>query len=287
LRRAAAEQRFDELRKVEEQLTTAHLETFAPAERPQLPAPQVVHLKPLQRRHLRAARKGVWPWQRTSWRTATVRGLRAANEEALTEKQRRADDYASRQAELDTAWDLLCANDPEVVFTVVSQAFDDNEFPAAPINVDGNQLAIAVFLPAVDFIPDQKAHITPTGRPSAKKRTKTERNELYLATVCSHVLATVQEALAVAPGVDTVLALAAAKSGSSLEPVLMTRLERSELSEWAHTNADAVDVVMADTDSRVNLKGRTKELAPLDLSDDRDAVEVVEAIRAAMSTLTP
>lgn len=59
---------------------------------------------------------------------------------------------------------------------------------------------MVVVLEGIDALPERVPGLTPSGRPTLRKLTKTNRNELYLHWMASNVLATVREALAVARG---------------------------------------------------------------------------------------
>lgn len=54
----------------------------------------------------------------------------------------------------------LQANDQDMVMSVLSEAFDDNKAPAAPLGVDGDEVSLAVLVPADSAIPDKKPTTT-------------------------------------------------------------------------------------------------------------------------------
>ncbi|MDP9475847.1 MAG: hypothetical protein M3R38_09190 [Actinomycetota bacterium] len=102
-------------------------------------------------------------------------------------------------------------NDPRAVLAALEGAFEDNQAPAAPINCEGDEVTLMMLYESPDLVPDHKPDLTPSGKPTLRKRNKTERNELYAASLASNVLATAKEAFAVAPGTDRVIALVVRK----------------------------------------------------------------------------
>ena len=140
----------------------------------------------------------------------------------------------AEQAQLDEQWDLLQSNDPEVTITALEQAFADNEAPAAPIDCEGERTTVVMQFPSPEaIVPERKPARTPTGKPTLKKRTKTEINALYLQALGSNALATVKEALAVAPGTQVVQMLVIRhetdkKHAGELAAIYVGEFERSQ-----------------------------------------------------------
>ena len=110
------------------------------------------------------------------------------------------------QGELDQRWHALCANDPDVVLATLAEAFEDNEAPAAPVGVHGDEVAIVVLVPGLDVVPERMPQTTAAGNLSMPKLTKAKRADFYKLVVCGHLLATCRETFAVAPGVNSVRA---------------------------------------------------------------------------------
>jgi hypothetical protein len=69
------------------------------------------------------------------------------------------------------------------------------------------------------MVPEQKPAVTPGGKPTLRKRTKTDRNEVYTRALASTVLATAKEALAVAPGTDEARVLVIRNDVGAATPV--------------------------------------------------------------------
>ena len=86
---------------------------------------------------------------------AKERAARTADAELTEAGQRAAEQQAEVQGQLDRRWQRLCGNDPEVVLATLAEAFADNEAPAAPVAVDGAELALVVLAPPYDVIPER------------------------------------------------------------------------------------------------------------------------------------
>lgn len=130
------------------------------------------------------------------------------------------------QARLDSEWQRLTNNDPPTVLAALEAAFEDNQAPAAPINCEGAEVTLMMLYESPDLVPDRKLALTPSGKPTLHKRNKTERNELYAASLASNVLATAKEAFAVAPAISRVVTMVvrirrAATTGASHSIVLV------------------------------------------------------------------
>ncbi|WP_112275366.1 hypothetical protein [Lentzea terrae] len=173
-------------------------------------------------------------------------------------------------------------NDETVVLEVLSAAFEDNEAPAAPVGVDGSELTAVVLVPTVDIVPEKKPTTTATGNLSLKKLTKTERNNLHLMLVASHMLLTVREALAVAPGITAVRVAALQQSrvdsygAPQIDVLFGARFERGRLAAVRWDDAEANNIIH-DTATEVvaNLKRTTHELLPIDLATEPEIQDLL------------
>jgi hypothetical protein len=123
--------------------------------------------------------------------TGRIHAARAFEE--LREQQR------VLQSRSDAWWHSLLAGEPTVLHPVLTAAFADNAAPVSVLDARGDTAVLAVLLPGTDVLPDKKPHVTPTGKPSVRKWTKSELNEAYADLLGAHALATIREAWAVAP----------------------------------------------------------------------------------------
>ncbi|MEU0886169.1 DUF4236 domain-containing protein [Lentzea sp. NPDC005914] len=275
LAQAAKAEFAEQLRTALLSILNLHRQDFPPATRPIAPAPTPVAADEVRRKHQKHALAGIGLFQRTARREAKARAEAAAAAEIQELSARRSAEQAQHQSDLDQWWEALQANDETVVLEVLSAAFEDNEAPAAPVGVDGSELTAVVLVPTVDIVPEKKPTTTAAGNLSLKKLTKTERNNLHLMLVASHMLLTVREVLAVAPGLTAVRVVALQQSrvdayGTPQIDVLFgARFERDRLAAVRWDDAEANNIIHdTATEVVVDLKRTTHELQPIDLSTE-------------------
>lgn len=204
------------------------------------------------------------------------------------ERARRTAERDAEQGELDREWERLQQNEPEVTLAVLEQAFADNEAPAAAIDCEGKRTTVVMeFLAPEAIVPERKPARTPTGKRTLKKRTKTEVNELYLRALGSNVLATVKEALAVAPGTDVVQMLVVRREtgkthAGELTAIYVGEFTRAEY-EAASGGRDPARALDLAGESVLNLKGRAAAVAPIDLSERAGLRDVLEQVASGLA----
>jgi HEAT repeat protein len=200
----------------------------------------------------------------------------------------RQEERQHAQAELDAGWQRLTTNDPETILDTLEDAFADNEAPAAAINCSGSRVAVAMKFGHPGSLPDRKPAVTPAGRPTLHKRTKTEGNQLYLASLGSNLLATVRETLAVCPGIDEVdIMVVRQEASSSKTPMALAAIyagtfKRDHFADRTWSGIDPTSTLVGRHDALVCFKGRTDEVVPLDLSDEPELQQVLEQIGGAL-----
>lgn len=189
------------------------------------------------------------------------------------------------QEMLDERWKELLANQSDVVLATLAEAFEENETHAAALSVDRDEASIAVFVPSSDVIPERIPSTTAAGNLSLKKMTQSQSAVFYTGALCGHVLATVREVLAVAPGLSSVRIAAVRTSiadvygQSHLECLTTATFSRATLKgvDWDHAEALAIFDQCA-TDVSMNMRGRDKHLEPINLKDEPDIAKLIAAI---------
>jgi len=201
------------------------------------------------------------------------------------EKQRREAEHSAEQARLDDEWDRLCRNDPELTLAALEQAFADNEAPAAPIDCAGKRATVMMEFQSPDaIIPERKPARTPTGKPTLKKRTKTEINHLYLKALGSNVLATVKEAFAVAPGTQVVQMLVVRREADGeLAALYIGEFDRAQY-EGASGSCEPAKALTQAPQSELKLKGKAEQVVPIDLADRDDLRAVLDQVTDGLRT---
>lgn len=273
---------------MEQALISLHHEDFPPARRAGLPLPPPVDASLIEQAMLAKHLVGVGALQRARRRQIKEWASGAAKSEAARQNQVHLAGHAEQQARLDGFWNALVAHEPGAVIAQLELAFEDNQSPAACVDVGADSARYATVLVMFgppQMVPDQKPALTPAGRPTLKKRTKTERNTLYTAALGSSVLATVKEGFAVAPSVEEIRILVVCKNPQALTPstylsaIYAARFRREPLQRWTWPRVDPTEALLAASDAMLQRKGATQEIMPLDLSDEPDLAAVVERLR--------
>jgi hypothetical protein len=208
--------------------------------------------------------------------------------EVGAERARRDQAREAEQAKLEADWARLEANDPMTTMTALEEAFADNSSPAAPINCEHKTTTVVMQFPQPeDVVPERKPDFTPTGKPTLKKRNKTEINELYVRALASNVLATVKEAFAVAPGTELVQMLVVRreidkKHAGNLAAVYIGEFHRE--SSGTVGVGDLRAALVSAPEAELVLKGKTEQVAPLDLRDRPDLQGVLGQVAEGLES---
>jgi hypothetical protein len=177
--------------------------------------------------------------------------------------------HAAEQATADAAYGALLANDHGAVMGALEAAFEDNEHPAVPIDcADGAATVVVVFGP-VSAMPDQTAAVTPTGRPTLRRRTASDRNALYARALASTVLATVRESYAVAPALRELRTIVVRRDVDASEPdgllaaVYVGRFPASQVAAMAWDRIDSLEQLLAAPDAQLRRRGSAGQIVGL------------------------
>ena len=262
-----------------------HRQPFRPAARPQAPPPPPVDHAAIVAEQRRLALQGIGPFQFAARRRAGVAAAASARQQSAqleSERQRR---WQQAQQDLDRWWAALLRNDPPIVLGVLADAFEDNEAPAAATGVNGDEVSLVAIVPGLHTMPERKPDTTAAGNLTLRKLTKAERAELHTAAVTSHVLRTVREAFAVAPGLSAARIVALeqfdvdAYGDPIFEVMLAARFERSRLDgvRWDQASASSI-LEGASSELLLNVRRTTAELRPLDLRREPDLAAMLEQI---------
>ena len=181
------------------EILNVHRTEFPPASPPMAPAPSLPDARTVRRRHERDALAGIGLLQRAARAEAKQRAAGAAEAELAAARQQAGEQQAEFQRQLDRWWQQLCDNDPDVVLATLAEAFEDNEAPAAPVAVDGAELALVVLAPPFEVVPERMPDRTQAGNLTLRKLPKGERSALYGLLVFGHLLVTMREAFVVPP----------------------------------------------------------------------------------------
>ncbi|MEW1951983.1 DUF4236 domain-containing protein [Terrabacter sp. NPDC080008] len=272
---------------LENSLTTLHQAAFADSARQVLtppPAPGRAEIEAVRRELYRTATTSV-----PLWRLAQRRQAKEwAGQQAPVEAERRhTGDLVGvqwEQSQLDLHWQALCDHDQHTVIEAVDDAFADNAsdstcVDAGTVAETGARYVTAVVTYAgLELMPEHRADRTPGGKPTLRKRTKTDRNALYATSIASTVLATAKEALAVAVAATEARVLVVRPDGmGDVEPVYAGTLRRDHLAHLDWATIDPLAVAMEAEDAQMSRKGSTREVVALAVEANSPAAALLGA----------
>lgn len=285
LAQAEKEQEFLRLRDLLAAIVDVHRVEFETVGRPVPAKPPAPDLSTFLRTREEQELEGLSVFKRAERKKAKERANLLAAEDLKKEQRRLEDEHQASQAEADAWWKRLNENDPETVIAAVDQAFEDNEAPSAPVDVEGETLSLVVLALSPDVIPERIPDVTPSGKATTKKMTKSIRADTYLTLISGHLLVSVKEALAVAPAIQTVKAVVVRETDPDVfgerryEALIAASYIRTDLSRVRWSQATSPEIVeQAANDLLWELKDRPPELKPLDLDEEPDLKVFVDAI---------
>ncbi|MEI7560493.1 MAG: hypothetical protein WCJ63_07850, partial [Actinomycetes bacterium] len=273
-------------------LRRAHRERFPNASMPADQGAKKIDAEKIESYASAAAVLGISVFRRKARAEAVEDSKLAAAEEIKRLEEEAEAEHRAQRAELQAEWDLLASNDPETVMVAVEEAFADNDVSAAPIDCDGAAATILMRIgPPTDLVPECYVTLTPGGRKTVKKRTKTDFNAAYAQVLASNALATINELFAVAPGISEGRLLVIQDSPSNgarrVAPLYCGRFFREELAGAnSGPSRDPLEILEA-ADGLISFKGRTREVVPLDLRDEPELSSVVVEIASSIGWLPP
>jgi len=282
---AEKRQRATELDAAIRDLLNLHRQPFRAAMPPQAPPPAPVDHAAILAEHRQRALRGLGPFQLAARRRAAAAASASAARQSAQLESERQHRWQQAQQDLDRWWAALLRNDPPVVLGVLADAFEDNEAPATATGVNGGEVSLVALVPGLHTMPERRPDATAAGNLTLRKLTKTERAELHAIAVISHVLRTVREAFAAAPGLSAARIVALqqfdvdAYGDPIFEVMLATRFERSRLDhvQWDQASARTILEGTA-SELLMNIHRSTGELRPLDLRREPDLAAMLEHI---------
>ena len=267
-----------------QEIISLHRQDFPSVERPVAPMPAFPAPEAVREWHEKNALGGIGMFDRAKRAAARQYAAQAAQAD-LNDKWRQAQaQQAQAQHELDRQWARLTGNDPDTVLATLAEAFEDNEAPAAAVGIDGAELSLIVLVPGEDAVPERLPATTQAGNLTLRKLPKGERSAFYLLLMAGHVLVTLREAFAVAPGVEAARVIAVRRGGpdiygrAALECMVAGRWTRTAFDGVRWADADAGNI-LAGTATELVLNQKRGQVLPVDLSAEpeiRDLLSVMD-----------
>ncbi|SNT49914.1 hypothetical protein SAMN05421812_107261 [Asanoa hainanensis] len=263
-----------------------HRVDFPNAQRPIAPEPNPPDRAAIYRHYEQHTLAGVGVFKRAERASAKQQAAAWTEAEAARQWAVLKSQQAHWQQELDRQWQALVSNDPDSVLRTLAEAFEDNEAASAAVGVDADEVSLVVLVPpASQAIPEQMPGRTAAGNLSMKKITQTDKADFFKQFVCGQVLVTLREAFAVAPGLRAARVIVLRNDGHdpygrpNMPCLLAVSVTRRALEGVRWHDADAIDILNAAAhETLMAQKGRSKELSPLDLTDEPDIAALIASV---------
>lgn len=275
----------ERLRQAFDAILALHREEFPDARKPEAPQPPEPPVKQLRTIYRGQARRTTSALDRAARRQALASADQRAAADTVNARAELAQQATRLQAQLDAEWSALLACDQETVLHALDEAFADNEAAASAVGVDGTKVSLLVIVPPTSDLPERKPTLTEAGNLSLKKLTKTEAADVYKQLVCGHLLVTLRETFAVAPGIQSARIVAVragtrdAYGKTPAEVIAAARCNRFALSGVHWERVDAVQVVNdCCTETIMVQKGATRALQPVPLDKEPELRSLIDAV---------
>ncbi len=258
-----------------ESLMTLHRERFAPAERPLLPPAEPIDPGVMEERiyvRYREAIRGVGWWKIGERRRIHREARSAVKVEADGEFRAAQAEVAADQVLADEWWAELQAGEPDIVIDALNDAFYDNVQEAVAVDAADGAASVVLAMPQLEDVPERYAALTPTGRPTTKSYTQTDRHALHLHLILAHVAVTLREAFAVVPSLQRVR-IAVVERTDRVDVVLAGVFARAVVDRLDDADAP-MNLLDLGEEVIVNRTGRTNQVAPIDVASEPDLAEL-------------
>ena len=289
-RSLAAQQEGDiaGLRSVEEALTSLHRQTHQSRRRPEHQT--AVDVSPreraaLRRAAFRAALREVPFFKRSARAQARQVAESEAETYALTVDVAQAVITQHRGAVLDDGWNRLSGHDVGSVVSELDAAFATTDPSCTCVDAGWDAdatrgyVTVVARYPGLDVVADRGPGVSSSGRAMLRRRTKAERNAIYLSGLASFSLATARHAISVAVAADDVqlVIVRPIEGGDGLEPIYVGSLSREAVT-LRPASADPVPLFLGAALRQLRFEGPSHDLLALEPADD-----VTEVIARCLS----
>lgn len=284
-RRERREDKASLIEALEIALVTAHLQSFPVSCRPEWRDPDPMDRTSIRRDH-RDHALGSLGWWRVIRRSRAKREAAVAADAWCDAEDRHRLEVArksfQRACEL---WPRLEHNHRETVVAVLEYAFEDNAMPAFAVDCQGSVASLAMVTGTSDTLPDEAVARDREGKASFVDRD--DQLELHRDSVYSNLLATINEALAVAPFLTEVQVVCLERRESlvrkrdKLVPIGLVRATRDDMTDTSNQTRLTARIHTLSR-ARFELDDEAQGLRALDLDDEPEVELVVAEIADAL-----
>lgn len=201
----------------------------------------------------------------------------AVHDEQIAAHQR---DVARLERERETEGRLLqmvherlLAGDVAATSRAITAALEDLPVQAELVGWHQGAALVAVAAPTIDTVPERAPDWTASGKPTTRKLSQTQRNELHADAVAAVTIAAARRAQIAAPAVPSVVCAALDNRRAILAHCRVSRA-------GDRPSEDAV-IALYDLDGQLEETGRTRKLAAVDIDGRPELRALEQAARAA------
>lgn len=276
----------------EHALTTRHLVDFPVNQQAFAPATQPFDVDRLEQSFRRQAMTDVGWFNRARRQAAGVEARTAAVAVADAQYAMAVEEAERLRSAYHAHLNALSAHHRDTVVEAVDDALAEHapESTCVEAGTDpdsGRYVSCVVILGHPDLVPSRRVATNLTGRPALKKRSRADINDLYVASMGSAVLATVRQALAVAPAADEVriavvrnAPATAAAPGGGISVIFAGVFPRHEMETIHWPTIDPASELLRARGAELVRKGAARTVVPLDLDAHRRMAAVLHAFSA-------
>ena len=278
------------LEAAEETLGSLHLDNHPLRRRPEPPDTAPMSAKDrtaLQRKAFRAALPQVplFKWaERTKAKAAAETEAKGFGE-ALDVAHAVVSQH--RAVAVEDQWRELSEHDPATVIAELDAHFADAECGCTcvdagwDVETSRGYVTVVGRYPGLDIVGERGPGVSSSGRRMMRRRTRAERNALYLSGLASFALATVRRAISVAVAADDVhvIVVRPTAEGDGLEPIYVGSLSREAVT-LRPSLADPVPLLLGSAVCQMKFEGSAHDLVALDAEP-----HVLQVVRACTEAL--
>lgn len=289
-RQAQASGDLHALSSIEEAFTSFHLEHHAPRRRPEPPEAKAIPAKErtlLQRKAFRAALPQVSMFKRAARTKAKAIAETEADGFSRTLDLAQVVIAQHRAATLDDQWNHLAGHDRCAVIAELEAEFEAAACGCTCVDAGWDAettrgyVTIVARYPAADIVGERGPGVSSSGRRMLRRRTRAERNALYLSGLASFALAAARRAISVAVAADDVhlVVVRPLEGGEGLEPIYVGSLSREAVT-LRPSLADPVPLLLGSAVLPLKFEGAAHDLVAV--TPEADVMDIVRLCAEAL-----
>lgn len=207
--------------------------------------------------------KGLRLWDREARRAARGRARQVAEHWAIDLLAKATRDHRADLERIESTRRGLQSGDADAIRAALAAAFDTPASPAHLLGTRAHAGDVVVRAMPAEHLPTIKPATTASGAPTVARMNKTELAETFRAALGGLIMLTARHAFAVVPGLDELRVVGVDSSGRPLVATTLRRqtVEYADLSQPGWALLERMDPVLV-----VSTRGRSRELAPIDLA---------------------